>query len=340
MNHFTLDEDRAPVMLAALQRAETIVAFTESQASLCRAFLSSRGAAHVPRLRVVPQSTDVAYAVVDSPELLDLVGGSSPSGSLRRPPRVLLLPAGLRPIKRPDMLIEPFACLMRCRYRHRQAQPHHHKWSCRPAASEDGGHAVAAGSGSVGASCSCEALLVLIGPRLDGGVVEAVETAMRRCQAAASPPDASSDDADCPDRESACPVHGHCPVVLLEPVSRSVLLHWLASSQVAAVLNSSDAEGMPNAVLEAMALGVPVLCRDVPGNRDVVESGRVGGWLWRDEADFSKQCDRLLDTWAGTATEPLDIDRVVAAGARFVAERFSLDAERAAWHDLVCAHDR
>jgi glycosyltransferase involved in cell wall biosynthesis len=39
---------------------------------------------------------------------------------------------------------------------------------------------------------------------------------------------------------------------------------------------ASRAEGLSNALLEAMAAGVPPVVSDIPGNRDVVEDGRTG----------------------------------------------------------------
>ncbi|MCZ6651538.1 MAG: glycosyltransferase [Planctomycetota bacterium] len=38
----------------------------------------------------------------------------------------------------------------------------------------------------------------------------------------------------------------------------------------------SHAEGMPNALLEAMAAGCAIVCTDVPGNRDLITDGRTG----------------------------------------------------------------
>ncbi|HEY3309039.1 MAG TPA: GPMC system family 4 glycosyltransferase [Desulfuromonadaceae bacterium] len=60
------------------------------------------------------------------------------------------------------------------------------------------------------------------------------------------------------------------------------------------VLNCSLFEGMPNSLLEAMALGRPVLARDIPGNHSLIQEGETG-WLYRDEEDFRRQVLRLAD---------------------------------------------
>lgn len=59
------------------------------------------------------------------------------------------------------------------------------------------------------------------------------------------------------------------------------------------VLNCSLFEGMPNSLLEAMALGRPVLAVDIPGNRSLVRDGETG-LLFRDGADFRRQLLRLV----------------------------------------------
>lgn len=38
----------------------------------------------------------------------------------------------------------------------------------------------------------------------------------------------------------------------------------------------SSVEGMPRAMMEAMLLGVPVVCSDIPGNRELLDNGKCG----------------------------------------------------------------
>jgi glycosyltransferase involved in cell wall biosynthesis len=60
------------------------------------------------------------------------------------------------------------------------------------------------------------------------------------------------------------------------------------------VLNCSASEGgMPNAVLEALALGRAVLASNIEGNKALVEDG-VTGLLFDTPADLAAQADRLL----------------------------------------------
>jgi glycosyltransferase involved in cell wall biosynthesis len=46
------------------------------------------------------------------------------------------------------------------------------------------------------------------------------------------------------------------------------------------VVQSSSTEGLPNVILEAACLGVPVVATDVGGTAEVIEHG-VSGWLVR-----------------------------------------------------------
>lgn len=58
------------------------------------------------------------------------------------------------------------------------------------------------------------------------------------------------------------------------------------------VLNCSAHEEMPNSLLEAMALGRPVLAADIPGNQVLVRSGETG-WLYRSEDEFRSMVMQL-----------------------------------------------
>jgi glycosyltransferase involved in cell wall biosynthesis len=60
------------------------------------------------------------------------------------------------------------------------------------------------------------------------------------------------------------------------------------------VLNHSLSEGLPNSLVEAAALGRPILARDIPGNAAVVEAGG-NGLLYRTADEFFRHALALID---------------------------------------------
>jgi glycosyltransferase involved in cell wall biosynthesis len=81
------------------------------------------------------------------------------------------------------------------------------------------------------------------------------------------------------------------------------------------VLNCSHFEGMPNSLMEAMALGRPVVAANIPGNRSLIHHERTG-WLFKDEAEFRELVIKLAgDIFAGT--------RVGRRARKEMRERFS-----------------
>lgn len=87
-------------------------------------------------------------------------------------------------------------------------------------------------------------------------------------------------------------------------------LLWLASGY----------EGLPNAVLEAMAAGIPVVATDLPGTRDLVVPG-VTGYLVPvgDRAALAREALRLLES-------PELARRLGQAGRERAAQHFGLQA--------------
>lgn len=67
-----------------------------------------------------------------------------------------------------------------------------------------------------------------------------------------------------------------------------------AMAEADVILNNSVAEGLPNVLLEATAIGRPILARDIPGNAAVVRAG-VNGLLYGNGEDFLACSSRLLD---------------------------------------------
>ena len=81
----------------------------------------------------------------------------------------------------------------------------------------------------------------------------------------------------------------------------------------------SEREGMPLVLLEALAMGLPVVGTDIPGTRDVVQDGRHGRLVPPGDPAALRQA--LLDVTAGPATYA-----ALAAGARERAARYTWTA--------------
>lgn len=64
--------------------------------------------------------------------------------------------------------------------------------------------------------------------------------------------------------------------------------------QMDLVLNSSQSEGQPLALLEAMALGKIVVARKIAGNESIITNGETG-LLFEDEIEFKKLVKKLLN---------------------------------------------
>jgi glycosyltransferase involved in cell wall biosynthesis len=78
-------------------------------------------------------------------------------------------------------------------------------------------------------------------------------------------------------------------------------------------------EGLSTVIMESMASGVPVICSDLPANRDLVQAG-VNGWLF--PANYSPQ------SWAGVIIEALerpDLCRAYASRAFETVEAHSIE---------------
>jgi len=78
-----------------------------------------------------------------------------------------------------------------------------------------------------------------------------------------------------------------------------------ALRQADIILSNSFGEGLPNALVEAAAVGRPILARDIPGNAAVVINGE-NGLLYRDERGFRAALQRLHDdpAWRATLSRP------------------------------------
>ena len=124
-------------------------------------------------------------------------------------------------------------------------------------------------------------------------------------------------------------------------VEEGVVSYWGTSSdvreqlaQVDCVVLPSYREGTPRTLLEAAAMGRPLIATDVPGSREVVRDG-LNGLLCqpRDPYDLSKQMARML------AMPDTELEQMGHASRRWVEQRFDeqivIDQYRKALNELV-----
>ena len=93
------------------------------------------------------------------------------------------------------------------------------------------------------------------------------------------------------------------------------------------MLLPSRTEGMPNAVLEAMAMNVPTVATDVGGVRDLLDGGRCGVVVTQDETEWPAHLAPLLKDAAWRR-------ELAAAARRRVTQRFSFRQRCAAELDV------
>jgi glycosyltransferase involved in cell wall biosynthesis len=120
----------------------------------------------------------------------------------------------------------------------------------------------------------------------------------------------------------------HLPGVLA-PATR-----YLADLSVFALTSSE--EGTSNALLEAMMIGVPVVCSDIPSNRQVLTDRQEGRLVAGDPRQLA---DAVLELLHGGPA----VAEMVSRGKERVAGRYLLDAcaaENASVYDQVVASQR
>lgn len=93
------------------------------------------------------------------------------------------------------------------------------------------------------------------------------------------------------------------------------------------LLNTSESEAVANAVLEAQGVGVPVLARNIPGNRAAIDDG-VNGSLFDDLKGF-------LQAYRHIFADPGSRRRIIAAGQDSYRRRCDPEAEALAYRELA-----
>ena len=110
---------------------------------------------------------------------------------------------------------------------------------------------------------------------------------------------------------------------------RQLVLHWMSSSFC--VANTSESEGMSGTILEAMAVGCPVLARHNAGNCNLVKHF-TNGFIFSSAAEAIQLCVELAHQ--GTALR----SRICKAAAETIAQNHSRESEMLAFDSLLREH--
>jgi glycosyltransferase involved in cell wall biosynthesis len=81
----------------------------------------------------------------------------------------------------------------------------------------------------------------------------------------------------------------------------------------------SESEAMPNALIEAMAVGLPVIATAAGGIKDIIETGQNGIMIEINDEDA------LVESILTLIHEPDEANRLGKAGRKTVIKRFSLE---------------
>ena len=104
-------------------------------------------------------------------------------------------------------------------------------------------------------------------------------------------------------------------------------IHRKVAAASAFVL-TSEYEGLPNALIEAMMLGVPSITTDYPGAEEVMEDGISGFIVPRGDSELLAR--KLLEL----ATEPA-VSEKLAQGGKAAAQRCTLENVLHLWHTTI-----
>lgn len=125
-------------------------------------------------------------------------------------------------------------------------------------------------------------------------------------------------------------------VVSMESLNDRVLLHgWLNHDEIPELLNRlrllvipSDSEGLPNAMLEAMACGTPVLARSVGSIPEMLTENETGFLLESSEPDVI--ANRVV-----SCLEASDITKISRQAREYVIAEFAVDKVTEKWRGVV-----
>jgi glycosyltransferase involved in cell wall biosynthesis len=110
---------------------------------------------------------------------------------------------------------------------------------------------------------------------------------------------------------------------------RHMVLRWMTCSLC--VVNTSESEGMSGTILEAMAIGCPVVARNNSGNCSIVTHG-VNGFIFSTAAEAVLLCSQLVAQGASLRAQ------ICKAAADSIARSHSRESESLEFQSLLREH--
>lgn len=77
-------------------------------------------------------------------------------------------------------------------------------------------------------------------------------------------------------------------------VDKEDILKYYTENHIDVFINTSESEGIPVSIMEAMSFGIPVIATDVGGTSEIVETGENGYLLFKDD-DSNRIADTLME---------------------------------------------
>jgi glycosyltransferase involved in cell wall biosynthesis len=119
----------------------------------------------------------------------------------------------------------------------------------------------------------------------------------------------------------------HQGIIYIPIMNQNCLYKLISSALCIAVINSSRSEGQPQAILEAMSIGKPVLVRNISGNTAVV-THRKTGLVYSTAEEFILQANELLVSTTLSSN-------LISEGLEYINTNHNIEKETLGYNSII-----